>query len=299
MRTILVSGADGYIGLHLTSLLEALNYKVLKATRHPYGDIMMDFSQPAEIANITCNSIDLMVHCVPPISNSSSDCTERTDADNTSSVYAALNFCEKNGIPSFIYVSSFHVFGDPHGRLTEKSLPKPSNNYGYAHLNAEQTVQMFDSLNRVRTWIVRPSNVFGVPADMDKFRRWDLIPFSFCLSALEKREIALQTSGRQLRNFVSVSDLCRKIVWIIEKQPIERILHAYGKETLSVLDYAEIVKKVAKVNFQIPIQITKPDGSDKYSFFDFTSLYDSPDTTPKERLADFVNGMFEAIIRIK
>ncbi|CAI6081303.1 dTDP-glucose 4,6-dehydratase [Paenibacillus sp. JJ-100] len=299
MKTILISGANGYIGLHMSALLKKMNFKVITATRDTGGDIKMDYTEPAEIVNMELNNVDAMIHFVSPNENLYSEAPHKALAENAAGVHAALVFCEKNKIPSFIYVSSFHVFGNSEGELNEETPISPRNNYGLAHCTAEETVKLFDRTNRVKTWIVRPSNVFGIPQDLNKFKRWNLIPFSFCKQAVEEKQIILLTSGRQYRNFVGVSDLCQKILWIVEKEPINRIIHAYGTSTLSVLKYAELVKHIAEEKFGVSVDIIKSERNDEVVNFDFTSLYKSPELSPKDRLEEFVTLMLDRLLDSK
>ncbi|WP_433747787.1 NAD-dependent epimerase/dehydratase family protein [Paenibacillus amylolyticus] len=297
MKTILISGANGYIGLHMATLLESLNYRVLKATRDSHGDLLMDFTDPDKVAEIKYSDIDVMIHLVSPSDNMYSESNHEAIIDNTAKVRAALTFCENNKIPSFIYVSSFHVFGVSQGELTEDSPPMPINSYGLAHYEAERTVIRFNRTNGVRTWIVRPSNVFGVPKDLAKFKRWNLIPFAFCEEAVNNHEIILRTSGKQLRNFVGVTDLCRKIAWIIREKPSYEILHAYGEETMSVLNYAYLVQKVSQEKFNMPVQIIHPEVEEEVVHFQFTSSNDCPELYPTESLEIFVYEMLGELLK--
>lgn len=200
LKTVLISGAEGYIALHLIKILNEHGYHVLTASRNPCSDIYMDFSKPEQIANLEIDGIDAMIHTVSP--NESLYKTEIYHAvsENTTGIHSALDFCVKNHIHNFLYFSSFHVFGNKEGLLDETTLVAPCNDYGLGHYIAEQTVQMYDRQRKLRAWIIRPSNLFGVPVDCEKFKRWNLIPFAFCKEAVEHRSITLLTPGSQLRN---------------------------------------------------------------------------------------------------
>ncbi|MWC30903.1 NAD-dependent epimerase/dehydratase family protein [Paenibacillus sp. MMS18-CY102] len=290
-KTVLISGANGYIALHLAEMLKVQGYNVLTATRDLHGDIQMDFTTPPEVASLRCRGIDAMIHTVSPNEKLYKTDPYRALSENAAGIHAALDFCRNNEIKDFIYFSSFHVFGTQSGKLTEDSPIVPRNDYGLAHYVAEKTVQMFDRTNQVNGWVIRPSNLFGVPVDCDKFKRWNLIPFLFCKEAVENHAITLMTPGSQLRNFVGVNDVCKKVHWILEHRPDERIFHAYGNETLSVLQYAQLVKKIALETFNLPVQIIRPDGNDQVVDFEFTTQYDIPNLKPKDDLKTFVNEM--------
>lgn len=296
VKTVLISGANGYIGLHMAQLLKNNNYKVITATRDSYGDIMMDFSVPSKVPLLNYPGIDAMIHTVSPNEDLYRHDPYRALSENAAGIHAAIDFCKNNNIRDFIYISSFHVFGKQGGLLREDSYVTPSNDYGLAHYTAEQTVRMFDRNKEINAWIIRPSNLFGVPADIERFKRWNLIPFLFCKEAVEQQKITLLTSGSQLRNFVGISDVCKKVLWILNKRPVDRVLHAFGKETISVLHYAHLVQKVALENFDLPVQIIRPDGNEQVVQFKFTSLYNDPEILPTDDIEMFVDEMLKVLL---
>ncbi|MCP3794837.1 NAD(P)-dependent oxidoreductase [Paenibacillus sp. CH40] len=296
MRTVLISGASGYIGLHIAQLLRSNNYKVITATRDSDGDIMMDFSIPSKVSVLNYHGIDAMIHTVSPTEDLYRHDPYRALSENAAGIHAAIDFCKNNNIRDFIYISSFHVFGKQSGLLREDSYVTPSNDYGLAHYTAEQTVRMFDRNKQINAWIVRPSNLFGVPANLGKFKRWNLVPFLFCKEAVEQQRITLLTPGNQIRNFVGISDVCKKILWTLEKKPVDRVIHAYGKETMSILHYANLVQKVALEKFNLPVQIIRPEGDDQVVQFQFTSLYNDLEILPEDNIEIFVNEMLKALL---
>lgn len=295
-KTVLISGANGYIALHMAQMLRKINYNVMTATRDKSGNLRMDFSNPSEVASLKSCEIDVMIHTVSPNEALYKTDPYRALSENAAGIHAALDFCRNNNIKDFIYFSSFHVFGTREGRLTEYTPVTPRNDYGLAHYTAEQTVQMFDRTNQVNSWVVRPSNLFGVPVDCEKFKRWNLIPFLFCKEAADRHTITLLTPGNQLRNFVGISDVCKKVLWILEQSPEERILHAYGNETMSVMQYALLVQKVALEIYDLPVRIVRPEGNDQVVDFEFTSLNDNPDLTPTDELEIFVKEMLQVLL---
>ncbi|MEX3618286.1 NAD-dependent epimerase/dehydratase family protein [Paenibacillus glucanolyticus] len=295
-KSILISGADGYIGQHLVKYLRKHHYNVMTATRGREGDLRMDFSEPSEVAALISSGIDTMIHMVSPNEALYKTDPYRALSENAAGIHAALDFCKNNNINNFIYFSSFHVFGKQAGRLTEDTPVTPCNDYGLAHYNAEQTVQMFDRTNQVNAWIIRPSNLFGVPVNLNTFKRWNLIPFLFCREAVFSNTITLMTPGNQLRNFVGVSDVCKKVLWILEQGPKERIFHAYGNETMSVLQFALLVQKVALEIFRIPVQIIRPEGYDQFADFEFTSVNNHSSLEPSDELETFVVELIKALL---
>jgi len=298
-KNVLISGANGYIARHLAYMLKLQGNTVVTASRGLDCDLQMDFSHPSVVAGISRSGLDIMIHTVSPNEALFKEDPYRALTEGSAGIHAALDFCKSNGIRDFIYISSFHVFGSSQGRLVEDTAVAPRNDYGLVHFMAEQTVQMFDRTGQVNGWIVRPSNLFGVPLSMESFTRWNLIPFAFCKEAVESGTITLSTPGGQLRNFIGVSDVCNKILWIMDNQPDVRILHAYGKTTMSVLQFASLVKNVAQSAFNLPVAISYPLGHEPVTHFEFNSHYQDDDLRPQDELERFVETMLEVLLSRK
>ena len=293
---ILISGADGYIARHCIRRLRELGFPVSTASRSQGGDLFMDFSQPEQIAGTSIDGVGTMIHTVSPNEGLYQTDPCRAAAQNAAGIHAALDFCVRNQIENFIYFSSFHVFGNQVGCLTEMTPPSPCSDYGLAHCIAEQTAQMYDRQKKLSAWIIRPSNLFGVPEDLDKFKRWNLIPFAFCREAAAQRSISLLTPGHQLRNFVGINDVICKIVWILKNKPAQRLIHAYGTETISVYDYAKRVQAISSKIMEAPVQIHRPEGDGQTARFAFSSVLTDPEILPGDRLDDFIRDLTTTLI---
>lgn len=299
MKNVLISGAGGYIGRHIHKVLSQGGYNVIASTRTAGGQIKMDFSKPCEIAEMKICNIDVMIHAVSP-----NESLFKTDpyaalSEQIAGIRSAMEFCINNDIPNFIYISSFHVFGVATGVLDENRPVAPCNDYGLSHYIAEQTIDMYNRMRKINAWIIRPSNIFGVPVDCDKFKRWNLIPFAFCKEAIEKNTITLLSSGSQLRNFVGVSDVCKIVKWVIEERPDRRIIHAYGNETMSVYDYALYVKRVAMERFKLPVEISRTHSYNQVAEFEFTSTLECNEISPSEKLSEFISEMLTILLASK
>lgn len=291
--TALISGANGYIAQHLIKKLRASQYEVITASRGSNSDHFMNFSEPDHIAQLKIPGIDIMIHTVSPNEGLYRDDPYKGLAENATGIHAALDFCVRNNIPRFIYFSSFHVFGKSEGMLREHTPVAPINDYGLSHTVAEQTVAMYNRQQKIKAWIIRPANVYGVPIDCDMFNRWNLIPFNFCQQAARHRSITLQSTGQQLRNFVAVQDVCSLAQWMMEQQPVERIYHAYGKETISVLQYAQLVQQIAWEKFKLKIDVRFAKGEEQVVAFDFGS---KRGYEPQHTLAVFVEEMMNKLL---
>lgn len=297
-KGVLITGSEGYLGQHLVQCLRKENMNVIASHRNELtSQFPLNFSEPDKVSASQISGINMMIHTVPLNEHLYKENKYAALSQHIAGIHAALDFCVHNGIPNFLYFSSFHVFGGQPGALHERRGPSPINDYGLAHFISEQTVAMFDRTKKVNGWIIRPSNVFGVPYDIEAFKRWNLIPFLFCAEAAAKGEITLHSPGNQLRNFVHVTDVCRLVMHIIETEPENRIFHSFGSETISVIQYAMLVQKVADTQFNRQIKINQPNGTDHITQFSFESI--EHNILPTKKLEEFVKEMLALLLESK
>jgi len=297
-RRVLITGSEGYLGKHLVHYLRSLHVDVVASHRNELtSQYPLNFSKPQKSSTSHISDIDTVIHTIPLDEWLYKKDKYAALSQHIAGIHAALDFCVHNKIPNFLYFSSFHVFGHQPGMLHEQLPPAPINDYGLTHLIAEQTVNMYNRAKKVNGWIIRPSNVFGVPYDVAAFKRWNLIPFLFCSEAISKGEIVLHTPGNQLRNFVHVIDVCRVVNYIIDTKPDNRIFHAFGSETISVIEYANLVQKVAEEHFNINININQPSGMETIVPFSFHSV--EHNILPTKGLEEFVKEMLLHLLKSK
>ncbi len=291
-KSVIISGANGYFGGIACQYFQQLGWSVLKATRQAEADIHFELDFPEQFAKIKidCHA-DVFIHAAAAHEVTCNKHPYRSIFYNVAGTKAALDFCILNKIQYFVYLSTFHVFGNPQGIIDESNIPCPVNDYGLSHLQAEQYVQMYTKVGGIKGLVVRPSNFFGIPANLQTCDRWTLIPLSFCKEAVERSKITLRTSGLQTRNFVAVTDICAAIVKAIELQKLE-ILHIFGNDTLSIKELAQLVQKVMRKELlqDVVIEFPTTPSHDHQNIlpFTYTSLYLDTLITSKACIEDFV-----------
>jgi UDP-glucose 4-epimerase len=216
-------------------------WRVLTAGRAATAELHFDLDSPAPFSNaLLASGADLFVHAA---ASNEIECREepyRSDARNILGTKAALDFCVTNRIPQFCYISTFHVFGKLSGVIDEGSTPAPVDDYGVSHLAAEDFVRTYARSHAwLHAFIVRPSNVYGLPVSLEAFHRWSLVQYGLCREAVTQGTITLRTAGLQLRNFVAAEDLCKLVECIAEdrNRPVT-LVHAAGPDTLSIRELA-------------------------------------------------------------
>ena len=140
-----------------------------------------------------------------------------------------------------MYISTFHVYGTETGNIDEQSPLRPKTEYGLNHYLAEEYVKMFVRNNPIKGIIIRPTNIYGVPNDLETFNRWSLIPYSFCREIVDTNSITLRSDGSQMRNFVSAKTVARIIIESLKLDGPYNIVNASGADNYSVREFSKKV----------------------------------------------------------
>lgn len=163
MKKIFITGGTGFIGQHVvTKLLESLDIELVILTRESLPDqeriryVQGDLSDKDLLRNNIhgCDSVLHLAGCKKdPLSFVS------TNIEGTANILSA---CQSASVQKLIYVSSVGVIGETSDLIiTEKSECRPINGYEKSKHSAELAVRKFSELFPVKTFILRPSNVFG------------------------------------------------------------------------------------------------------------------------------------------
>ena len=170
---ILLTGATGFIGRHLTEcLLRRRQTKLSLAARNPYFtnntcDVYYgDFSKQTDWSKALYGQ-HVVIHAA-----SSSQYISKENADSLklyrfTNVNGTLNFASqaaKAGVSRFLFISSIKVFGD----FTEKGqsfspsdLPEPADVYGLVKLEIEEGLRKIAQNTGMELVIIRPPLVYG------------------------------------------------------------------------------------------------------------------------------------------
>jgi UDP-glucose 4-epimerase len=259
-----VSGANGYIGSKLAKELLLANHEVIAISRQfsEYVkkelegaifismDIMTD-----EFKNLSLKA-DYFFHLASANDIVSKDFEKGVNLSLIGSKNA-IELCIKNNIANFIFFSTLQVLGtELSDQYNNSSTHKIESFYAYNHYIAEEYLKMMALKSNLNGIVVRPANIYG--AMMDKsIERWSLVPNCFCKEGVEKGSITLLSSGKQNRNFLSLSDLSKLTIRIAEKFKTEKfkVFNLGFIKTFTILEIAKFTKEVFLDEFQCPIDL--------------------------------------------
>ena len=110
-------------------------------------------------------------------------------------------------VKQFIYISTIHVYGENlSGIVDENTKLNPVGNYAITKVMAE--ILSFSKNPDVKTIILRLSNAFGAPYNLDA-NCWSLFFNDLCKQLIQNKNI--KSNGTQKRNFISINEVCKAI----------------------------------------------------------------------------------------
>ena len=262
---IAITGANGFIGSYLADyfLRNGVEVIALSRTFHPSVRellakatlVDLDVLDTEQLVS-TSFKADVIVHTATANDIISKDAAKGIvlSAAGTKNV---LDLAVRNGIGNAIVFSTLQVYGtELSGTVTEDSPVLCQNDYGLNHLFAEMYAEMYSRQGKVKCVSVRPSNVYGRILT-EAFNRWSLVPGCFCREAVEQGTITIKSSGKQMRNFVSLEHLSRGVLSIIRNFPAHyecyNLVSSVGSTMIEVAGltkkvYENIYGKELKVN---------------------------------------------------
>ena len=252
---VLITGGFGYLGGRLAQHLSAQKRnEILLGTR---GEIISpawlsnakvvktDWYSKEELEGM-CVGIDSIVHLA---AMNAQDCTDDfVRALESNGVFTArlLQAAIKQKVKRFVYLSTAHVYSDRlTGVITEQVCPVGTHSYATSHRVGEDVVFAAHKRGGIEGVIIRLSNAFGKPTHKNA-NCWMLLVNDLCAQAIADQCIKLRTSGKQRRDFITLSDACRAIKHLLEvsvNQLGNGLFNVGGMWSTTVLEMAQCISE--------------------------------------------------------
>jgi nucleoside-diphosphate-sugar epimerase len=169
MTTVLITGANGFIGSHLVSELHHRGYKVRALVRHtsdltslkcvPAQLYIGDVTQPETLVEAV-RDVDYIYHLAAALLPPDTEVFLEVNTEGTYNILQTAE-CYAPNLKRFLFVSSQAAAGPGKDAtpLTESHTPAPISNYGISKKLAEEAVLSY--AQQFSITIVRPSSVYG------------------------------------------------------------------------------------------------------------------------------------------
>ena len=276
---ILITGASGYLGGRISSFFSSMSkYEIILATRRAVKIpknfknikvIQINWKDEKSLFN-ACTNIDVIIHTAGM--NAQECIINPEEALNVNGIYTSklVENAILNKVKKIIYFSTAHVYNSPlKGIISEDVKPKNKHPYSTSNLAGEKSVIQAHISNNIQGVVFRLSNCIGAPKDINS-NCWMLLVNDLCKQIIVDQKMKLNTDGKQLRNFITITDVCRVVNLFIELnfKSSENTIFNVGNETISIIEMAKIIQKRCKLilGFSPKLEINKEDNSQVENF---------------------------------
>lgn len=276
MNNVLVTGADGFIGSHLTEMLVARGCKVRAlaqynsfndwgwledvACKHDIEVVCGDVRDPA-FCRFISRDVDTVFHLAALIAIPYS--YQAPDSYVDTNIRGTLNICQAardNGVKRVIHTSTSEVYGTAqYVPIDEKHPLQPQSPYSASKIAADAMAMSFFNAFDLPLTIARPFNTYG-PRQSARA----VIPTIITQIAHGKKQIQLGDVS-PTRDFNYVEDTCRGFIGLAESdKTIGEIVNIGSNFEISVGDTLNLIKTImgSDVEFLVDEQRLRPEKSE-------------------------------------
>ncbi len=277
-KRALVTGADGFIGSHLTEMLVQQGWQV-KALSH-YNSfnhwgwledveckesieiLTGDVRDPHYCKHIT-RDVDVIFHLAALIAIPYSYVAPDSYVDTN--VKGTLNICQaarENGVERLIHTSTSEVYGTAqYVPIDEKHPLQPQSPYSATKIAADAIAMSFYNSFGLPVTVARPFNTYG-PRQSARA----VIPTIITQIANGKKEIRLGDVS-PTRDFNYVTDTCRGFLALAQSEDaIGETVNIGSNFEISIADTLDLIKELmaSQVKFVTDEQRIRPEKSEVF-----------------------------------
>jgi UDP-glucose 4-epimerase len=269
---VLLTGGLGYVGGRLALALKEAGYVVYCGTRRSglsapvwFPDLPIVHLDWESIGSLTqvCQGVDCVIHLAAMNEVESTRDPVGALKMNGLASLCLLEAAKLAGVRRFVYFSTAHVYGSPlQGHIDERTLPRPVHPYAITHKVAEDFVLAANDRKQIEGVVVRLSNGFGAPVTPD-IDRWTLLVNDLCRQATTTGELRLNSSGSQLRDFITLGDVARAVNHVLQldtDQLADGLFNLGGGKAKSILEMTERIAARWQALTGREIAILRPAG---------------------------------------
>lgn len=212
VKTILVTGANGYIGTVLTEKLLKKGYKVIGWDTNFFKNILLGqnnnkcFSRKIDIRRgYSFKGVDCIIHLAALSNDPLGALNEKLTYDiNYKSTIRLAKKAKKDGVKRLIFSSSCSVYGITENTIvSEKSDTNPQTAYAKSKVLTEEGLLKISD-NNFSVCLLRNATVYGYSP---RFRS-DLVVNNLITYGLATGEFRVLSDGTPWRPLIDIRDLC-------------------------------------------------------------------------------------------
>jgi len=253
---IVVTGSQGFIGTNICNELILRNHDLIcidnffssienKNLDSIKDVINCDITKKNNLDKIKIDKIDVLVHLAGQSSGPKSFSVPNLDVDlNIQGTINMIDWCILNKIPRIIFASSFVVYGNADGIVSEELSPKPQSIYALSKFYCEKLFEIYAQPKGLNWNVLRMFNVYGPGQDL---KRTDQGMVSIFLDIIKtKGEIVVKGSLDRFRDFIHIKDVTK--AWILCIENDEQNNQIYNLGTGQKTYVRELLNLLIKIN---------------------------------------------------
>ena len=266
-ESVLITGGFGNLGSWMVEHFLNKQYKVFVLTRKPFEShyqvetIIADISDIGSLNVLANYQFNHVIHLASFNEFFEDNYFIKALNINVLGTYNLIQKINTKEIKTFIYFSTYHVYGDLDGLIDEISFVNPSNDYAQTHYFAEKIVKQYCEKFDIPFSIFRLTNSYGCPK-LSNNNKWYLVINDLCRQAFYNKKIVLKSNGNLFRDFIWMNDVC-VITETFLKQNLSsnEIYNLSSGNLIKILDLAIQIKEYfsKKCNQEIELLLNEND----------------------------------------
>lgn len=264
---ILVTGTNGFIGHHVAAYFKERDWHVIglgrqKKPKYPnvvdeYVCCDMDTDAINHIMeNVSVDTLDAVAHLAADM-RKEPHCVEVVTS-NCGGTQRLLEFCEEQGVPVFVQLSSLPVIGHPVEHPVTESHPlAPYTVYHITKHTEEMLADYADTYHGLRTASFRISAPVGIGVNPNT-----IFP-TFVRKAVNGEPLVLSGKGTRKQNYVHVYDIAQALYKAVLNEKGHGVYNLTGDLLISNKELAEMCIRVLDSRSKIEFS-GKEDPADEY-----------------------------------
>jgi len=292
MEKVIITGAAGFIGSHLSERLLSKNFYVIgfdnlscsypKSVYQNTLNLLRKYKnfyfQNGNILNQKTVSLlikkqrpDFLIHCAAKTGVRESMISPfiytKTNILGTQVLLEALRLYSSK--TQTILLSSSSVYGKQDKfPLTEEMIPNPISPYGFSKYAMELLAQQYFGLFKIPIVIIRPFSIYGPRG------RFDMAPFLVIKAAEVGRSFLKYGSDKNnQRDWTYIDDFVDGIIRIVENYPFHsfEVFNLGNEKPMGIDQFMSITKRLIKKYLNKELKVIQKPKRD----FEMTSNYSS------------------------
>ncbi len=252
-QKILITGASGYLGAHLSQALARSGYRITAFCRsmpnsEPWKNLMDnivigDIRDADLFSSSSMEKFDIILHLVSLDHHSSNAEPKLVMSVNLLPTWQLLERYKNKGLKKFINFSTIHVYGHLPFSIIKENFPvAPKTIYSMTHLISENICSYYNDNSDSDCLNVRLSNCYGTPVFQEN-KCWSLVINDLCKNVFNQNTIKLNSDGSPQRDFIHINDVISAIKILILEQKTDK-LNTYNLATSKTKTIYEISNRI-------------------------------------------------------